>query len=539
MRHFDAHGDLDAVRAGCSRGFVWEDRRPIVGMSGDVELMIASARERVASGARHERREIIGTAGDRIAIARILWAGGPADGRFEVEFLAVFEIDADGLCSALIFFEPDDLRAAQREAWARWAAIDPTVAGMTTYAGAIVDAWNAQDPDRMRALLSEDLVAADHRRTGIGRSEGREAYLRSVVALWELAPDSHLEAGLVWLAHAPHAGLYLCRRQGVLPDGGEFVSEFLALAVVERGLTARLEVFEPDAADAALARFTELCSDPLRIPPNAVMRTWDRWCAAIDAGDWAAVAALYHPAYRSEDRRPLIRLTTDLAGMLENDRILAEGGWRPTRTLLATAGDRLALQHILWRTGEAGGDSEIEILQLSEVDDAGRFASSATFDPGDRASAVRELASRQLALTRPSAIPRHQERLDAGRDLARLRAALPDDFFFHDHRRTGLGRIDGADAYVRSVAALYELAPDALVGLPLHFLADEPHGTLSIAHSFGTLADGGAFESVYAMIMLYGPDGMTGVELFELDDLDTAKARFAELGASTPPESAR
>ena len=110
---------------------------------------------------------------------------------------------------------------------------------------------------------------------------------------------------------------------------------------------------------------------------------------------------------------------------------------------------------------------------------------------------------------------------------------MPDDFFFHDHRRTGLGRLDGADAYVRSVAALHELAPDALVGLPLYFLADEPHGTLSIAHSFGTLADGGAFESVYAMIMLYGPDGMTGVELFELDDLDTAKARFAELRATT------
>ena len=77
------------------------------------------------------------------------------------------------------------------------------------------------------------------------------------------------------------------------------------------------------------------------------------------------------------------------------------------------------------------------------------------------------------------------------------------------------------------------VAPAALVGLPLYFLADEPHGTLSIAHSFGTLADGGAFESVYAMIMLYGPDGMTGVELFELDDLDTAKARFAELRATT------
>ena len=34
----------------------------------------------------------------------------------------------------------------------------------------------------------------------------------------------------------------------------------------------QLEVFEPDAADAALARFAELRPDPLRIPPNAVTR---------------------------------------------------------------------------------------------------------------------------------------------------------------------------------------------------------------------------------------------------------------------------
>jgi len=532
MRRFDAR-DWDALRAACSRRFTWEDRRPIVGLSGDVELMIASARERTASGASHERREIIGTAGERVAIARILWAGGPADGRFEVEFLAVHEVDADGLCAALLFFDPADLRVAQREAWARWAAIDPSVAEVTANLGAVLDAWNAQDLDRLRVLLADDLVAEDHRRTGIGRSEGREAYLRSVAALWELAPESRLEAGLVWLALEPHMGLHLCRRTGMLPDGGEFASDFLVLAVVERGLMTRLEVFETHAADAALVRFAELRPDPLRIPPNAVTRTWERWCTAAAAADQDTIAALYHPSYRSEDRRRLIRVTTDRAGMLENDRFLAEVGWQPTRTLLATAGDRLALQHVLWRTGGPGSESEVEVLQLSEVDGDGRFLWSTTFDLDDRAAAFRELGYRYLGTTRPSAIARLDSLRDAGGDLVRLRAALPDDFFFHDHRRTGLGRLEGADAYVQSVAALRELAPDATVGQPLHFLADEPHGALSIAHSFGTLASGGAFESVYAMITLYGPDGMSGAELFELGDLDAAKARFAELRATT------
>jgi len=74
-------------------------------------------------------------------------------------------------------------------------------------------------------------------------------------------------------------------------------------------------------------------------------------------------------------------------------------------------------------------------------------------EPDDRAAAFAELASRYFATARPSVLPWHEALRDARHDLARVRAALPDDFF-HDHRRTGLGRVDGADAYLSSVAAL-------------------------------------------------------------------------------------
>jgi hypothetical protein len=250
--------DFDAGRTLFAPGFVWEDRRPLFRLSGDVELMLASAKERLATGARLECRSIVGTAGDRVAVARALWAGGPPGGRFEVEILGVQEVDETGLGTALIFFDPDDARAAQREAWARWAAIDPTVADITARIGELADAWNAKDLERMRAGLSEDLVVEDRRWTGTGRSEGREAYLRSVIALWELAPESRLDSGLFWLAIAPHGGVSVCRRSGTLPGGGEFVSDFLVVNIVERGVATRLELFEVDAAEAALARFDEL-----------------------------------------------------------------------------------------------------------------------------------------------------------------------------------------------------------------------------------------------------------------------------------------
>jgi hypothetical protein len=142
---------FDAARAFFAPEFVWEDRRPMMGISGDLDLMIASMRERVASGARLERRTIVGTAGDRVAIARVLWAGGPPEGRFEVEFRVVHEVNEAGLHTAIVLFAPDDTRGAQREAWTRWAAIDPVVAPWVELMTEITDAWNSRDRRRTPA----------------------------------------------------------------------------------------------------------------------------------------------------------------------------------------------------------------------------------------------------------------------------------------------------------------------------------------------------------------------------------------------------
>jgi ketosteroid isomerase-like protein len=107
-------------------------------------------------------------------------------------------------------------------------------------------------------------------------------------------------------------------------------------------------------------------------------------------------------------------------------------------------------------------------------------------------------------------------------DVERVRALLPEDFVFDDHRRVGPGRIEGGDAYVAWVTSLFELARDAIIE-ELYYLAVEPHASLAVAHSFGTV-DGGAFENVF--VQVEGPDN---VELFELDDLELARARFEEL----------
>jgi hypothetical protein len=520
--------DWEAMRALCAPGMNFDDRRRLALLSGGVDLMIASARERARMGAKPQR-QLSGTAGARVVIENLLWSGGPADGRFEIEYVGVVEVDAAGLVTAMVMFDLDDLGSAQREACARWTAIDPAAPAALTRLQDVMDAVCAQDWPRLRACLSDDLVVEDHRRTGAGRIEGADAYTDSVQAFWDLAPSQQAEAGLVWHAYARHGGVTVFCRWGTLPEGGAFESEYLGLVQGDGERITRFEYFETEALDAALARFEELRPDPLRIPPNTATRAWDRWQAALAAGDLEALRARYDPDHHFDDRRRLVRTTVDLEGALLTDRFLTEGGWRAERTVLATLGDRLVLQYVIWRTGESGAESEIETLELNEVDHDGRHVRHVLFDPDDRAAASAEMFERyaasvdglgQLAIEAIRAWNAH--------DFERLRALIPADFYLDDHRRTGVGRLEGADAYLASIAAVWELSGDLRVET-LYLIAVEPHGTLYVCRWFGTNSVGGEFDAVYVCLALAGGDRPIGLEIYELDDLDDARVRFEAL----------
>jgi ketosteroid isomerase-like protein len=237
-----------------------------------------------------------------------------------------------------------------------------------------------------------------------------------------------------------------------------------------------------ETRDAALARGVDLRPDPLRIPPNAATRA-------------------------SERQRKGLELT-----------------------VLATAGDRLALERVRCSHANDGTPvSQTETLSLTEIDADGRIVAVLDFDADDRRAASAELRDRYARSDAASAPAAMFEAFRAfnDHDLDRFRATLHNDFVFHDHRRTGVGTLARAD-YLASIPPLFEAAPD-ICSDTLYYIATEKNGSLAIGRDFGTLRDGGEFESVYVRIELYRDDRIVALEEFEPEHLDRARARFEEL----------
>jgi hypothetical protein len=197
-------------------------------------------------------------------------AGG---GIYERPFINLLATDASGRLANIEYFDEDH----EAEALARFDELcggpaarpavdlfatvgDPVAAPSVEVLTRQIDVWNARSREGVRACLADDLVVEEHRHAGLGRIEDVDAYVESNVVLWDLAPDQGLSCGWIWSAFASHGGVVTQRREGTLAEGGAFVSEYFTLFIVKHGRIARLELFEIDALETALARFEELSS---------------------------------------------------------------------------------------------------------------------------------------------------------------------------------------------------------------------------------------------------------------------------------------
>ncbi len=547
------------------------DRRAMVRLELDRDQWLASNRALVEMTSSRPRRTMLATRGDRLAMFRATWEGtAGAMGRSEIDWLMVVEVDAHGDVLAAVGFDPDDLDTAHAEIDERYAAGEarahPRVsATMRTFRAAFA----SRDWDALAAQFTPDLVVNDHRRLGWEPLRDSAAYVQTLRSLVDLAPDVRLrvdhirmsDCGLLWIA------AWLGSR-----EGGAFETPWIIVSEHDAlGRVCNFDQYDLDQLDEALERFGELASaapvlrfgdpttrafdrtdsagsasgardslavlrdpdtttpDPLCIPPNAATRVSDRNREAVATRDWAVLEGMCAPTMVFDDRRRMVLTTGGRDLFLTNARLVARS--RVSRTVLATAGDRLALLRYLWTGTYDGGAFEVENLEIIEVDGEGRIVAILIFDPDDRRAAGAELRERHARSDpRIPAAAFEFERAVRARDLVRMRTVLPGDFVFHDHRRAGAGRLEDAEGYIAYLQALFELSSDATIE-SLYYIATERDCHLSIGHTSGTLITGGEFESVFVQLVHWSGGRPIAVELFELEELDIARARFEELCA--------
>ena len=112
----------DALPALYAAHVAYDDRQHLSLLAGGLEMLMTSVRQREASGSLLERIRLLGTRGRRIAMHQLLWAGGGTADRFEMEHIAVQEVDEAGQLVATINFDLSDLDVAYAELDARFAA---------------------------------------------------------------------------------------------------------------------------------------------------------------------------------------------------------------------------------------------------------------------------------------------------------------------------------------------------------------------------------------------------------------------------------
>src|SRR5439155_5933240 len=113
------------------------------------------------------------------------------------------------------------------------------------------------------------------------------------------------------------------------------------------------------------------------------------------------------------------------------------------------------------------------------------------------------------------------------RDWDGVRRALDDDVTLVDHRSLGLPVLD-REGVVDVLRAMADLSPDSRVrNTTVHRLTER--GIAYEQHFGGTNAGGGEWEITGILVGGFRDDRCAAIEMFPLEDVEAALARFEEL----------
>jgi hypothetical protein len=213
---------------------------------------------------------------------------------------------------------------------------------------------------------------------------------------------------------------------------------------------------------------------------------------------------------------------------LADMRVLAEMGANITSTVIATRGERLALNRICSANQEEFG---VELLSIIEVGADNRALAGVSFDPNDIDAALEELDARYLVGEAADYAHTWSAVTDAFAAINRHEfPPTTPDWVNVDHRRATPFAPNDLSAII---STSMDLTPELRSHVEtLHLLRHS--GAVVTQVSYGTSHEGFDAEWRFINLLTFEGDLINRIELFDEADLDAALARFDELSRPAP-----
>ncbi|MDT5110357.1 MAG: hypothetical protein QOE20_2247, partial [Mycobacterium sp.] len=501
-----------------------DDRRAgLRRQSNDRGTALAEVRTMGELGVKNMTADVVAIRGERLALSHVRFSG--RDQRpeaFHTEILLIVEVDTTERVATLVMFDSADSEAAIAELDARYLAGEAApYARIWQSAMDTLGEANRHEP----GPIITGLTYVDHRRVSFGSGN----FGRAVEELWALVPDARYRATAVHALDA-HGTVVSLVIEGTDSHGNELEwSRVVSLDPDEQ----RMDVYEEDDVDAALARFEELRSRARKLE-NAASRAQDSYLSHFATRDWHAIAEALADDFSADDRRRVVNggPRTGREAEIANLKATVEIGCTSiTSAPIATRGERLVLARHSFSMLNWPEPFDNEMIDVVEVNDDNKVVAAIAFDADDIDAAFEELDARYLA---GEAAPHaHTWSVIAKAYAAfnrRELLATPPEWENVDHRRGAAFAPGDMIAYIQ---AAWDDSPDTKICIAaVHRLSNLGGVVTHVAH--GISQEG--FDAEWRDINILTVEGETlsRSELFHESDIDAALERFDELSRPAP-----
>ncbi len=525
--HFAAR-DWDALAAVLADDILVDDRRRAVnaGIKRGRDVEIANLRAVADVGITYTAFVVLAARGERLILARAS-VGGVGSAEFSTDALSVVEINSDNQIAAIGIFELDDFDSAIAELDARYLAGEAAAYAHTWSGLAIAFAgFNRRElPKR-----TPDWANIDHRRGAAFAAGDITAYVHD---LWNDSPDINMYVEVVH--RLSNLGVVITQAaQGTSQHGFEAEWRENSIFTFDGDLVSRIELFDEDHLEAALARFDQLGRPAPRLE-NAATKAAERLRTCFAARDWDGLAEMMADDIVADDRRRIVGtgIRHGRQANVSDIRVGAEIGTDDiASSVIAIRGERISLDRARFfaSDGPAAG-LNMELLRIVEVDNHNQMTRCLMFDSDDFHAAIAELDARYLAGEAAPHARTWSVVADsyAGFNRRELASTTP-DWVNIDHRRGAAFAPGDMNAYVQ---AAWVDSPDTKIYIEaVHCLSEI--GAVVIHLSRGISQDGFDAEWRDVHVLAVEGDMVSRSELFDESDFDAALARFEELQPKPP-----